>query len=41
MIKCLHVSFHDVANMKLRPKKAVARLLRASERLVVAALFMI
>lgn len=37
----LHVNFHDVVNMKPRPINAVAKFLRASERLVVAAFFMI
>lgn len=36
-----HVNCHDVANMKLRPINAVERFLMASERLVVAAFFMI
>ena len=41
MIKCLHVNFQDVANMKPRPMSAVDTFLRASERFVVAAFFMI
>lgn len=41
MMKSSRVNCHDVANMKPRPMKAVERFLRASERLVVAALFMI
>lgn len=41
MIEALHVSFHDVENMKPRPINAVERFLKASERLVVAAFFII
>jgi hypothetical protein len=39
--KYLHVNFHDDENMKQTPIKAVVRLRNASERLVVAAFFMI
>lgn len=41
MIICLHVNFHDVANMKARPTNTVDRFLSASDRFVVAAFFMI
>lgn len=41
MIIYLHVNFHDVANMKARPTNAVDKFLRASDRLEVAAFFMI
>lgn len=41
IFKYLHVNFHDVTNMKERPISAVDKFLRASERLVVAAFFMI
>lgn len=37
----LRVNFHDVVNMKPSPINAVVRLRRASDRLVVAAFFMI
>lgn len=36
-----HVNFHDVVSMKLSPINAVDKFLKASERLVVAAFFMI
>jgi len=41
MFKFLHVNFQEVENMKVNPINAVDRLLRASERLVVAAFLMI
>lgn len=37
----LRVNFHDVENMNPRPINAVERFLRASERFVVAAFFII
>jgi len=39
--KQLHVSFQDVVNMKPRPINAVDRFFKASDRLVVAAFFII
>lgn len=41
MIETLHVSFHEVVNMNPRPINAVDRFLKASERFVVAAFFII
>lgn len=40
-IEILHVNFQDVVNMNPRPINAVERFLKASERLVVAAFFII
>lgn len=41
MIETLHVNFHEVVNMKPRPIDAVETFLKASERFVVAAFFII
>lgn len=41
MINTLHVNFHEVANMNPTPINAVEKFLKASDKFVVAAFFII